>query len=193
MVNAGQEIVKYLGRRAKEGDKEAFSRLVRLMMKDVVSLTFRMIQDRDSAFDLAQETFVSAWQSLSSFREEAKFESWLYRIASNKALNYLKQRSRRQATSIDPFETSTDALVANSSFHSPEQRLREREMQKDILEFMAELPDQQRLVFDLRFYKELTFEEIAKITGKAVGTVKTHYRQAIIKLRAFAEQKGWRQ
>ena len=69
MRNADREIVQYLVRRAKKGDKEAFSRLVRLMMKDVVALTFRMTQDRDGAFDLAQETFVSAWQSLRSFRQ----------------------------------------------------------------------------------------------------------------------------
>lgn len=190
MRNADREIVQYLVRRAQKGDKEAFSRLVRLMMKDVVALTFRMTQDRDGAFDLAQETFVSAWQSIRSFREEAKFESWLYRIAANKALNYLKQRSRRPVASIDSLETET--LVSGLSSHNPEQLLRAKEMQKGVLEFMAELPDQQRLVFDLRFYKELTFEEIAKITGKAVGTVKTHYREAIIKLRAFAERKGWR-
>lgn len=160
-------------------------------MKDMVALTFRMTQDRDSAFDLAQETFVSAWQSLRSFREEAKFESWLYRIAANKALNYLKQRSRRPVESIHSLET--EALVSGSSSDNPEQLMRAKEMQKDVLEFMDELPDQQRLVFDLRFYEVLTFEEIAKITGKAVGTVKTHYRQAIIKLRSFAERKGWHQ
>ena len=190
MVNADREIVEYLVRRAKEGDREAFSRLVRLMMKDIVALTFRMTQDRDSAFDLAQETFISAWQSLRSFRQEAKFESWLYRIAANKALNHLKQRSRRQTRSIDALDT--EALISGLSSHNPEQRLRAKEMQKDVLGFMAELPDQQRLVFDLRFYKELAFEEIAGITGRAVGTVKTHYREAIIKLRAFAERKGWR-
>jgi RNA polymerase sigma factor (sigma-70 family) len=191
MVSTDHEIVQYFVRRAKEGDKEAFSRLVRLMMKDVVALTYRMTQDRDGAFDLAQETFVSAWQSLRSFREEAKFESWLYRIASNKALNYLKHRSKRPTMSIDSLET--EASVSGPISRNPEQLLQVKEMQKDVLEFMAELPDQQRLVFDLRFYKELTFEEIAKFTGKAVGTVKTHYREAIIKLRAFAERKGWRQ
>ena len=190
MVNADRKIVEYLVHRAKEGDREAFSRLVRLMMKDIVALTFRMTQDRDSAFDLAQETFISAWQSLRSFRQEAKFESWLYRIAANKALNHLKQSSRRQTRSIDALDT--EALISDLSSHNPEQRLRAKEMQKDVLGFMAELPDQQQLVFDLRFYKELAFEEIAGITGKAVGTVKTHYREAIIKLRAFAERKGWR-
>jgi RNA polymerase sigma factor (sigma-70 family) len=190
MGNTDREIVEYLVHRAKEGDKEAFSRLVRLMMKDIVALTYRMTQDRDSSSDLAQETFISAWKSLRSFRNEAKFENWLYRIAANNALNYLKQRTRRPVTSIDSLET--EALASGSSPRNPEQLLQAKEIQKGVLKFMAELPDQQRLVFDLRFYKELTFEEIAEITGKAVGTVKTHYRKAIIKLRTFAERKGWR-
>ncbi len=191
MVNADLEIVEYLVRRAKGGDKAAFSRLVRLMMKNVVALTFRMTQNRDSAYDLAQETFISAWENLRSFREEARFKGWLYRIASNKTLNYLKLHSTRQVTSLDAVKTETLALVSSSQ--DPEHQLHEKEMQRDVLEFMATLPDQQRLVFDLRFYKELMFEEIAEITGKALGTVKTHYRQAVIKLRAFAKQKEWRQ
>lgn len=191
MVNIDHEIVEYLVRRAKEGDKEAFSKIVRMMMKDVVALTYRMTRERESAFDLAQETFISAWQNLRSFRGESTLQSWLYRIASNKALNYLKQRSRLQATSIDSVPTSL--LVSETGSDDPERPLQKKELQKAILDFMAKLPAQQRLVFELRFYKELTFEEIARVTGKAVGTVKTHYREAIIKLRTFAKQRGWRQ
>jgi len=191
MVAVDHEIVEYLVRRAKEGDKEAFSKIVRMMMKDVVATTYRMTQDRESAFDLAQETFISAWQNLSGFRQESKFESWLYRIASNKTLNFLKRRSHGQTSSIDSIPLSSMALGSNS--HNPETPLHQKELQSVILNFMAGLPPQQRLVFDLRFYKGRTFEEIAQITDKALGTVKTHYRQAIIKLRAFAKQRGWRQ
>ena len=191
MAGIDHDVVEYLIRRAKEGDKEAFSKIVRLMMKDVVALTYRMTQDREGAFDLAQETFISAWQYLPHFRGEAKFENWLYRIASNKTLNYVKQRSHRRSASVDSvLEPST---ASRSSSYNPEKRLYEKELQRDVLTFMAELPAQQRLVFDLRFYKGLTFGEIAQITGKAVGTVKTNYREAVIKLRTFAKQRGWRQ
>ncbi len=190
MASIDHEIVEYLVQRAKEGDKEAFSKIVRLMMKSVVALTYRMTQDRESAFDLAQETFISAWQNLPHFRGEAKFENWLYRIASNKTLNFLKQRSQRQTTSI---ESADIPLVSTgSTSNNPEVHLQEKELENDILAFMAELPAQQRLAFDLRFYKGLTFEEIAQITGKAIGTVKTNYREAVIKLRSYAKQRGWR-
>jgi RNA polymerase sigma-70 factor (ECF subfamily) len=189
MAIVDHEVIDFLVKRARQGDKEAFSKLVRMMMKDIVALTFRMTQDRESAFDLAQDTFVSAWENLRGFRGESMFQSWLYRIASNKTLNFLKQRSRRQAMSID--SAPVGAVASQAPSDNPEQSLREVELQKGVLDFMAELPTQQRLVFDLRFYKGLTFEEIARVTGKALGTVKTHYREAVIKLRAFAKQRGW--
>ena len=191
MADIDNEIVEYLVRRAKEGDREAFSKIVRMMMKDIVALTYRMTQDRESAFDLAQDTFISAWEKLHDFRGDSTIQSWLYRIAANKALNYLKQCSRRSETSLE--SAPTPAVASEAGFDSPEQSLKVKELQSAVLEFMTELPRQQRLVFDLHFYKHLTFEEIARITGKALGTVKTHYREAIIKLRAYAQQRGWRQ
>jgi RNA polymerase sigma-70 factor (ECF subfamily) len=190
MAIVDHEVIDFLVERAREGDKEAFSKLVRMMMKDIVALTYRMTQDRESAFDLAQDTFVSAWENLRGFRGESMFQSWLYRIASNKTLNFLKQRSHRQAMSID--SAPVGAVASQVPSDNPEQSLREVELQKGVLDFMAGLPAQQRLVFDLRFYKGLTFEEIARVTGKALGTVKTHYREAVIKLRTLAKQRGWR-
>ncbi len=190
MASVDNEIARHLVSRAREGDSKAFSQLVRLMMNDIVALTYRMTQDGDAARDLAQEAFVAAWQALPDFREEAGFKNWLYRIATNRTLNFLKQRQRRQT---EPIETlSRAAPVADDVASNPEKQLMLKEMRSQVLAFMAGLPDQQRLVFDLRFYKDLSFEEIADVTGRALGTVKTHYRQAVIKLREFAQQQGWR-
>jgi len=75
--------------KATAGDRDAFSDIVRIMMKPIVALTYRMTQNREAAYDLAQDTFLAAWQNLSGFRGEAKFDNWLYRIATNKTLNYL--------------------------------------------------------------------------------------------------------
>ncbi|UCD63015.1 MAG: sigma-70 family RNA polymerase sigma factor, partial [Candidatus Zixiibacteriota bacterium] len=79
---------------ARLGDRDAFSEIVRIMMNPIIALTYKMTQDRDSALDLAQDTFVAAWENLSEFKDEAKLESWLYRIAANKAINHLKRESR---------------------------------------------------------------------------------------------------
>ena len=171
---------------AKDGDRPAFSEIVRLLMKPIVALTYRMTRDHDVARDLAQETFVTAWERVGTFRGDARFESWLYRIAYNKTLNHL-DRVRR--------EVSPDAIgdeLASDVASNPEASLHQSDLQADILAFAAQLPPQQRIVFDLRFYKGMSFGEIADATEKAVGTVKTHYREAVGKLRYFARERGWR-
>ncbi len=191
MQTDGTEIVEFLVRQAKEGNREAFSKLVRLFMKRMTALTYRMTQNRESALDLVQETFLTAWEKLHTYRGEAKFENWLYTIASHKTLNYLKKQSQRQENSWD--EVSSDSMVPLTDYADPETQLREKEMREEILRFYQLLPDQQRVVFDLRYYKGLSFDEIAQVTGKALGTVKTHYREAVKKLREYAKQQRWRQ
>jgi RNA polymerase sigma-70 factor (ECF subfamily) len=173
--------------KAVQGERAAYSEIVRRLMKPVVALAFRMTGDREAAFDLAQDSFVSAWRNLDTFRGEAKFESWLYRIVSNKTLNYLQSRKRFQSTSVD------DLSEIQETSASPDVDLERKELQQDVLQFMSTLPEQQRIAFDLRFYKGLPFEEIASVLNRAVGTVKTNYREAVQKLREFARQRGWDQ
>jgi RNA polymerase sigma-70 factor (ECF subfamily) len=180
-----QTDLKDLVEKAVSGDRTAYSEIVRRLMKPMVALAYRMTGDREAAFDLAQDTFISAWQNLDSFRGEAKFESWLYRIASNKTLNYLQSRKRYQV-GMDEGHSSNEAAA-----DSPEVDFERQELRRDVLEFMKTLPEQQRIAFDLRFYRELPFEEIASVLNKAVGTVKTNYREAVQKLRDYAKQRGW--
>ncbi len=193
MPKADSEIVEQLVVRAQAGDRAAYSKLVRMMMNQVVALTYKMTGDRDAAMDLAQETFISAWEKLGSFRRDARFESWLYRIATNKSLNYLERPSVKHTMSIDGefSEVSPGAELMTSS-SNPELEFRRKRMREEILDFMGQLPPQQRAVFNLRFYKQMSFEEIAEAIDKAVGTVKTHYREAVRKLRELALTKGWR-
>ena len=186
MTTAENEILNELVKRARNGDREAFSKIVRLTMNKITALTYRMTGDRESARDLAQETFISAWQNLAGFRGDAKFTSWLYRIASNKTLNYLNRASFRTEIADGKGEATASAEG------TPESVFRDRELSEGVLEFMQGLPRQQRLAFELKFYEGLTFAEISRTTGRALGTVKTNYRQAVGKLREFARMKGWR-
>ena len=127
MTDTSDNLIDVLVDNAKAGDRTAFGKLVALLMNRTVALTYRMTGDMDAAKDLAQDTFVSAWQNLSGFKGASKFESWIYRIASNKALNYLKRESRisrtdavlslnsriaRQRASIDMAPRATFAFVA---------------------------------------------------------------------------------
>jgi len=174
-----------LAQKASRGDRAAFSELVKRHMNAVVALTYRMTGDRDSALDLAQESFVSAWENLSRFRGDAKFESWVYRIAVNKCLNYLESR---KSVSLD---TVPEELLTSSEESAADQLMAREELRQGVLAFMATLPPQQRAVFELRFYRQMSFEEISQATERALGTVKTNYREAVQKLRAYAQSHGW--
>jgi RNA polymerase sigma factor (sigma-70 family) len=186
MADIDHEEIRKLVARARRGDRDAFSEIVTLLMNPIVALTYRMTGDREAALDLAQDTFVSAWQNLRSFRGEARFETWLYRIASNKAINYTH---RVQTAALN--DVAAESVVDPASI-SPDETLSRDELAQAVLHFMQTLPPQQRIVFDLRFYKQLSFDEIAQVTGTAVGTVKTNYRLAVAKLREYASKKGLR-
>jgi RNA polymerase sigma-70 factor (ECF subfamily) len=188
MVEQDHERIAELVVLAQTGDRNAFSQIVRIMMNDVVALTYRMTGDRDTALDLAQDSFVAAWEKLGGFRRKARFASWMYRIVYNKTLNFLERSRRTRSLSEVPEETSrygTDNQV------SPDETLYRHELAERVLRFMESLPPQQRWVFDLRFYKGLTFDEISRVTGRAAGTVKTHFREAVSKLREQAQSEGW--
>ena len=136
--------------------------------------------DRDTAMDLTQETFITAWEKLYNFRGDSSFASWLFRIASNKTLDFLKSSDRIQ--SVNDVLRNESTLIDNRSV-DPHNVLVLKELRERVLTFMKSLPVQQRIAFELRFYKQLKFKEIAVVTGSALGTVKTNYREAIKKLR----------
>ena len=167
---------------ARLGDRAAFSAIVKLMMNPIVALTYKMTRDADAAMDLAQETFVSAWQNLSSFKGDARFENWLFRIATNKSLNYIKREKKM---------TGDQVLMGYPALDNPERDLSRAELRNRILAFMSGLPAQQKLVFELHFYKQPTFEEVSQLSNTALGTVKTLYREAMKKLREVAIKEGW--
>lgn len=155
-------------------------------MKPVLALTYRMTNDSDAARDLAQDTFISAWQKIATYQHTGSFKNWIYRIATNKTLNFLEKEKRM--VSSDNLESLQDSVESDN--FTPDRSMEQSQMRRSIQEFVDSLPARQKLAFELRFYNELTFEEIAESTGSALGTVKTNYREAIAKLRKFAKSKG---
>ena len=190
MVIKKDETFERLVLQAKKDSRDAFSELVKLLMNDIVALTYRMTSDKETAKDLAQETFITGWEKIKTFRGETKFKNWLYRIATNKTLNYLKKASTAYEVAGDSGESVLEYTSTNKT--NPETEFKNKQLKEDILQFMGQLPPQQRIVFDLRFYKQLSFDEISTVTNKAVGTVKTNYRESIKKLRKWAEENGWK-
>ena len=185
MTVSDKEALEILVEKARAGDRQAFSEIVRRLMPQIVALTYRMTGDRETALDLAQDTFVAAWEKLESYRGESQIASWLYRIASNKALNYLKSKARFVT------EAQVTEPIASEASSNPEHLLRRKELAERVHRFMLSLPPQQRVIFELRFYNGMPFDEIARTTDRALGTVKTGYREAVRKLRILAQEEGW--
>jgi len=160
---------------AKSGDRRSFDKLIARHKDKMFALIYRMTGDRDEALDLLQDTFLSAYKALGRFREDASFSSWLYRIASNKSLNSIK---RKKILSFLPLGASPK----DEPMYEMDDAAGRSELKQHAKKSIDDLPPQQKLVFNLRFYEQLRFSEIAKMLGKSESTVKTNYQKAVEKL-----------
>ncbi len=165
---------------ARAGDRRAFDKLVARYKDKMFALAYRMTGNREEALDILQDTFFAAFKAIRGFREEASFSSWLYRIVSNKSINLIK---RRGILSFLPFGASPKDEPA----YEMDDAAGRSELSNKIQESINELPPKQKLVFNLRFYDQLSFVEIAEILGKGESTVKTNYQKAVEKLQKKLE------
>ena len=166
---------KELIKNASKGDKAAFTALVRQYQNRIYAFIMRMTANRESALDLTQETFLAAYQNLAGFREEATFSTWLFTIASNKAKNFLK-RAQREVAMPEDYEESSDS-------ERPDLDFEKKQMQELLLAAVSVLPVKQRAVFNLRYFDQLKFHDIARVQGTSVSAVKTNFAEALAKLR----------
>jgi len=176
-------------RAAQTGDQAAFAELIRRYEARVFALTRRMCSDPSDAEEAAQEAFLAVWQGLPSFRAEASFSTWLYRLTSNACIDLLRRENRhrsRAAASLDDEESWIDA--AESEDRSPH-ALAEREDLRDRIEAgLKQLTPEHREVLILREMHQLSYEEIAEITGADLGTVKSRISRARRQLRGILLQ-----
>lgn len=134
----------------------------------------RMVVSHDDADDVLQQTFIKAWTGLDTFRGEARLSTWLYRIASNEALNH--QARRKETTDID------DAVgLADDPYFDGD------ETQLQLHNAIATLPPKQRTVFNLKYFDEMKYEEMSETLGTSVGALKASYHHAVRKITAFFE------
>ena len=179
-------------RRVLEGDVNAFEDLVTEHEKGVYAIAQRMTGNAEDAADMTQETFIKAYNSLSSFRGDSKFSVWLYRIATNVCLDFLRSRSRKPTVSLsveddDGEETQMD--IADES-QSPEQLL-ERGLTRDaVRRGLKSLSPEYRQILLLREIQGLSYEEIAEALALEVGTVKSRIFRARKRLCAFLLEDG---
>jgi RNA polymerase sigma-70 factor, ECF subfamily len=176
--------------RARTGDQDAFGVLVRLHQRQVYQLALRMLRDSEDATEAAQEVFLAAWQGLRGFRGDARFATWLYRIAYNYCLKAAEHR-RRDATA------RAELAAESAHTHSPASALAarhaqdaEQAMREAIRGEIANLPAKYRAALVLRHLQDLSYEEMAEVMRVPIGTVKTHLFRARALLRERLEGLG---
>jgi len=172
-------------RAAQAGDHEAFAEIVRQRNGEVYGQLLRMTRDPEKAKELAQQTWIQVWRKLSSFRFEAAFSSWLYRVAAFAALDALRKEGRRREVSLENLsEEAADAAALPARLAPPEQirRLEARELEECLESAIASLPEGQREAILLREREGLSYAAIADRLGCKPGTVMSRLfnaRQAI--------------
>ena len=138
-----------------------------------------MVIDHDDADDLVQEIFVKVWKNLTSFREDSKLFTWIYRIATNECLTFLKRKKRKFFVPINDVQAElSEKLDAEPGISGDKIQLK---LQRALLT----LPDKQRMVFNMKYFDDLKFKEIAEITKTSEGALKANYHHAVKKIEEF--------
>ncbi|GAA4425753.1 RNA polymerase sigma factor [Pontibacter saemangeumensis] len=160
----------------------AFNQLVRKYQQKVYWHIRKMVIDHDDADDLTQEVFIKIWKNLENFRKDAQLYTWIYRIATNECLSFLSSKKRKFFLPIHDITSElTEKLVSSPDIAGDEVQLK---LQKAILR----LPDKQRLVFNMKYFDELKYEEMSEILGTSVGALKASYHIAAKKIEEYLQQ-----
>ena len=173
------------------GDNEAFDALLLRHKTRLFNYIFQMVRDRDLSDDIFQETFVKAITTIKQgrYNDMGKFSAWLYRIARNLVVDTF--RAQRNEGSLSTDDTDYDILNRRELAEDTiEDVMVDLQIEEDLRRLIDELPDVQREVLNLRYYRELSFKEIAELTGVSINTALGRMRYAILNLRRLAKEKS---
>ena len=159
-----------------ESKNFAFNQLVRKYQEKIYWITRKMVVDHDDANDLTQNVFIKVWKNLDSFKGTSQLYTWIYRIATNECLTFLKKKQRRFFVSVADVENELSNKIDTS--HNIDGDEIALKLEKAILT----LPDKQRLVFNMKYFEELKYQQIAEITDTSVGSLKASYHHAVKKI-----------
>ncbi len=177
--------------RALDGDQKAFKKLQAKYHEAIYNLIYRMIREKDEVEDLTQEAFIKAFTSLASFNDEYAFSTWLYKIATNNSIDYIR-RKKLQTFSIDkPIESkeSDYSYELPDSTYEPDQEMIQRQRKKLMEDAINSLPAKYRQVIHLRHVEEKEYQEIAEMLNLPLGTVKAHIFRAREMLNKYLRDK----
>ena len=143
----------------------------------------RMVYSHEDANDLLQNTFIKAWTNIDYFRGDAKLSTWLYRIALNECLTFLNKQRAQTTVSLDDPEADVLQKLESDPYFSGDK------IQTTLQKALLTLPEKQRMVFNLKYYQEMKYEEMSEIFGTSVGALKASYHHAVKKIEKFFEDE----
>lgn len=159
----------------------AFQKLLREYQRPLYNHIRNIVLNHDDADDVLQNTFIKVFQYLKGFKGESKLFSWMYRIATNEAITFIKQKAKRNGTTSESMQTRiVDNLRADTFFDG-------NEIQIKLQKAVALLPEKQQLVFKMKYYEEIKYEELSEILGTSVGALKASYHHAVKKIEDFVK------
>ncbi len=168
---------------AQQGDLPAFEELVKKYQREIYSLACRMISDSEEAKDLAQQAFMQAFIHIRSFRQDAQFRTWLFRIAINQCYNFLKNRKKFG----DPVDCDEVVLVGEED--SPEEELVTQDERRRVYAALGKLPPKQQAVLTLKVEQGLSYQEISEVLGGTPGAARVNYCQALKTLKKYLKSE----
>lgn len=173
----------YIINLCQDGEYElAFNHIVESYTERLYWHVRRFLCSHEETNDTLQDIFIKIWTALPSFRGESQIYTWLYRIATNETLNALKKIRRENAVDMDTAAT----ILAERIDEDP--HFNGNKVQKTLYKAILKLPEKQRLVFNMRYFDELKYEDISEITGTSVGALKASYHHAYIKIKEELEE-----
>lgn len=159
----------------------AFTRIVQEYQKPLYWHIRRIVLFHDDADDVLQNTFIKAWNAVESFRGESSLQTWLFRIAINESLNHLNKK--RPAVSLEGAEGNVAASLASDSYFDGDK------LQEQFQTAINTLPDKQRIVFNLKYFNEMKYEDMSSLLGTSIGALKASYHHAVKKIYSFFEDE----
>lgn len=169
--------------RDPETVRDAFADVIKLYTEPLYWQIRRMVQNHDDADDLLQNTFMKAWQSIENFRGDARLSTWLYKIAINEAITFLARERKRQNLSLDDQESALAAAIEADTDIDGDA------LAQELRKAIASLPEKQRLVFNMKYFDEMKYEDMSNILGTSVGALKASYHLAVKKIENFFKGK----
>ena len=173
-----------------DGDVESFNQLIKRWERPIYALAYRTLGREEDARDVCQETFLRAYRAINGFKGQAKFSSWLYRIALNLCRDWLRKQRRQPVVQMPEDGDIIELASERGPVESIETLVARKELGRAVAVAMAALPEEQRTAIVLKEYHGLTFQEIADMQGCPLSTVKTRLYQGLSIVRRQLEQGG---